>query len=122
MVKKILVVVLMLFAGNMGWANAQAVHSTSRFDIRDRVEYQRNRINEGLADKTITQAHARYCLATLSTVENRLKHETVQAMTQKEYETYNQCLDANSAYIHESKQAFYYHDPLFSMVMAEFKI
>jgi hypothetical protein len=120
MLKRIGMVALMLFAGNLGWANAQAVHSTPRFDIRDRVQYQRAQIKEELADKTMTPAHARYCLATLTVVENRMKHENVQAMTQKEYDAYNQCLDANSAYIHESKQAFYYHDPIFSMVMAEF--
>lgn len=119
---KILVVALVLFAGNMGRANAQAVHSTPRFDIRDRIQYQKDKINEGLADKTVTPAHARYCLATLAVVENRLKYKNIKAMTQKEYEAYNQCLDTNSVYIHESKQAFYYHDPIFSMVLAEFKI
>ena len=78
MVKKILVVAFMLFAGNMGWANAQnAVHATPRFDIRDRIQFQKDRIQEGLADKTITPGHARYCLATLSVVENHLNHESV---------------------------------------------
>jgi hypothetical protein len=127
MVKKILVVAFMLFAGNMGWANAQnAVHATPRFDIRDRIQFQKDRIQEGLADKTITPGHARYCLATLSVVENHLNHESVsnpKAMTQKEYDAYNQCLDANSAYLHESKQAFYYHDAtIYSMVKTAFNI
>jgi hypothetical protein len=127
MVTKILAAVFMLFAGNMGWAQAQnAVHAAPRYDIRDRIQYQKDRINEGLADQTITPAHARYCLATLAVVENFLNHAGISngmAMTQKEYSACNHTLDANSAYIHESKQAFYYHEAtLYSLVKTAFNI
>ncbi len=126
--KNTLLMVVVLFAGNMGWGLAQntaaVVHQMPRFDIKDRVQYQRERIEEGLADKTITADHARYCLANLIVVENHLNNENmnVNAMSQKEYDAYNHCLDANSAFIHESKQAFYYHDRTYSLLAAEFKI
>jgi hypothetical protein len=127
MMKKILMAAVILFAGNMGWAQAQnAAHSTPRYDIRDRIQYQKDRVQEGLTDHTITPAHARYCLATLEVVENHLnnaKVASVNAMTQKEYNAYNHTLDANSAYIHESKQAFYYHEAtLYSLVKTAFNI
>jgi hypothetical protein len=117
MIKNTLLIAVMLLAGNTGWGLAQntmvAAHKIPRFDIQDRIQYQRERVKEGLADKTITADHARYCLADLMVVENHLKHENlknVNAMPQKEYGAYNKCLDANSAFIHESKQAFFYYD------------
>lgn len=127
MVTKILAATFIFFVGNMGWAQARnAVHAAPRYDIRDRIQYQKDRIHEGLADNTITPDHARYCLATLTVVESYLNHavvSNVMKMTRKEYDAYNQCLDANSAYIHESKQAFYYHDAtLYSLVKTAFNI
>jgi hypothetical protein len=127
MVTKIWVAAFIFFAGNRGWAQTwNVVHATPRYDIRDRIQYQKDRIQEGLADKTITLVHARYCLATLEVVENHLnnaKVASVNAMTQKEYNAYNHTLDANSSYIHESKQAFYYHEAtLFSLVKTAFNI
>ncbi len=128
MIKKTLLMVVMLFVGNVGWGLAEntiaAVHKVPRFDIQDRIQYQRERVKEGLADKTITADHARYCLADLKVVENHLNNEnvSVNVMSQKEYDAYNHCLDANSAFIHESKQAFYYHDCTYSLLAAEFKI
>jgi hypothetical protein len=117
MIKNTLLMAVMLFAVNAGWSFAQATtvaaHKMPRFNILDRIQYQRERVKEGLVDKTITADHARYCLADLNVVENHLKHENLKnanAMSQKEYDAYNKCLDANSAFIHESKQAFFYYD------------
>ena len=129
MIKNTLLMVVMLFAGNMGLGLAQdttvAAHKMPRFEIQDRVQYQREQVKKGLADKTITLDHADYCLATLKVVENRLNSQNIKvsAMSQKAYDAYNRCLDANSAFIHESKQAFYYYDDhTYGFLAAEFKI
>lgn len=125
--KKILMAAVILLAGNMGWAQAQsAEHSMPRYDIRDRIQYQKDRIKEGLADRTLSPDHARYCLATLKVVENYLNHKSVangMTMTQKEYKACNFTLDANSAYIHESKRVYYYHESnLMNLVKTAFNI
>lgn len=116
-IKKILLTVSVFFAGCLGWTFAQDVQASVEKSheriagLQDRIEWQRDRIHKGLADKTISWDQAGDFLGLLDAVEKRIKAAVFadgsKTLAQEEYEAYNTYLDANSVLLHEAKKTYH---------------
>ncbi len=91
------------------------------FELRDRIQNQRDRINRGVDDNTITMEVATTFRGVLESVEKQMKidyksngSEKLMKLTRDQFITLNTLLDSNSKTIHEMKQTFYYYDPYFN--------
>jgi hypothetical protein len=129
MLKKALLIGAVLAAGSMGFVSAQdaalavakpvAAKKLSYMRIvylKDRIQYQRDRINQALTNRTLTAPQVETCRALLDSVENQMKaeHEAnggKKTMSKASYEGYNASLDRNSGFINEQKQYLYYYGP-----------
>lgn len=128
MIKKALLVVSVFAMGSMGlvWAQDGAPPSGRMSNkevghvrivtLKDRIQSQRQRIAEGLANKTLTEDQAGTCSVILDSIETQMKAEREangpkKIMTSDNYDGYNTRLDTNSSIIHEQKQFFYYYGP-----------
>jgi regulator of replication initiation timing len=129
--KKVLLVLALCAAGGAGFAFAQntkpagtvakqaAVKKVARsriIKLNDRIKNQRERIDQGLTENTLTMAQAKACRDVLSSVDDKMKAEhkangTKKTMKKEQYDAYNSSLDANSQCINEDKQYFYYYGP-----------
>lgn len=91
------------------------------FELRDRIANQRDRIDEGLFNNTLTGDQASACRKILKSVEKKMKadyksngsNDKKMRLTKEQYLAFNTTLDSNSAVIHEEKQNFYYYDPYY---------
>jgi hypothetical protein len=117
MIKKILLMGSILFSGLMGFASAQNVTLTSshvtaypRFELKDRIRSQRERISQDLKDHTITADNARVCLAVLNVVDRWVDREAAltgsNRMTEQKFRAGHKTLDMNSKIIHEPSRAY----------------
>jgi hypothetical protein len=84
------------------------------FELKERIANQSERITEGLNDNTLTADQAAACRDVLTTLQNQMKSD-YQAdgsrnMTREQYDAYNTSLDANSVFLREEKQPYYYYD------------
>jgi hypothetical protein len=131
MTRKILLVVTTFIALGMGCLSAQnatpvaqkaprvSVKKTAHqriVKLKDRIKNQRERIAQGLKDNTLTADQAQAGRDVLNSVESQMKEEhkangTKKTISKDTYEAYNTSLDANSAFINEGKQYFYYYGP-----------
>jgi hypothetical protein len=123
MIKKSLLLVSVFLAGSAGWVWAQNAMPVSAgdqplhmriFELKGRIKAQRDRIAEGLKDNTITKSRAEDCLNVLDGVENDIKAESAangpnRFMRREKYDSYNQRLDMNSAFVREHRQYYYYY-------------
>jgi hypothetical protein len=89
-------------------ASSHQVTAYPRFELKDRIRSQRERISQDLKDHTITADNARVCLAVLKVVDRWVNREAAlngsKLMTEKKYEAGNKTLDMNSKMIHELPQ------------------
>jgi hypothetical protein len=126
--KKLALLFLTLWAvGAMGLVFAQEQLVTSMeekhpmiFELKDRIQNQRERIAQGLLNNTLTSDQATACRSVLHSVENQMETDYQANGSQKslelnreQYMALNTMLDSNSTRIHEMKQYFYYYDPYF---------
>jgi hypothetical protein len=126
MVKTVLLAAVFFAAGAMGLVFAQDTAPVSSHvpakkvahlrivKLIDRIDNQRERIDRGLADKTISAEQAQVCRGVLDSVISQMKAEqkangAKKTMSRDQYVAYNAALDANSASINEEKQYFYYY-------------
>jgi hypothetical protein len=128
MIKNVLLAAVVFAAGGMGLVFAQdtapvnshvAAKKVAHLRIVrliDRIENQRERIDQGLANKTLTADQAQAARGVLDSVISQMKAEqkangAKKIMSLDKYAAYNASLDANSAAINEEKQYFYYYGP-----------
>ena len=91
------------------------------FELRDRIQNQRDRIDEGLYTNTLSAAQASASLGVLKSVEKKMKadykangsNNKKMRLTKEQYVVFNHTLDTNSIVIHEGKQFFYYYGPYY---------
>lgn len=91
------------------------------FELRDRIANQRDRIDEGLFNNTLTGDQASACRKVLKSVEKKMKSDyksngstdKKMRLTKEQYLAFNTMLDSNSAVIREEKQDFYYYGPYY---------
>jgi hypothetical protein len=87
------------------------------FELKQRIQSQRERIDQGLTANSLTGDEAKGCRDVLASVENQMKTDYKangsKTMTREQYAGYNATLDTNSAVIHEEKQYFYYYGPYY---------
>jgi hypothetical protein len=86
------------------------------FMLKDRIKNQRERIDKGLAENTLTADEAKGDRDVIDDVAGRIKAEAKangakKTMSKDQYEAYNASLDANSAKIREERQFYYYYGP-----------
>ena len=88
--------------------------SSRSFGYKTRISAQRDRIQQDLGTNALTTDQANSCDEVLNSVENQMKldysQNGSQQLTREQYTSLNATLDANSTYIQESKQYFYYYD------------
>jgi hypothetical protein len=88
--------------------------SPRSFELKTRISGQRDRIQQDLGTNALTTDQANSCDEVLNSVENQMKldysQNGSQQLTREQYTSLNATLDANSTYIQESKQYFYYYD------------
>jgi hypothetical protein len=129
MMKKTLLIAAVFAAGSMGFVRAQdtapavtqpiAAKKLSHMRIvylKDLIQNQRDRIEQGLTNRTLTAPQVETCRALLDNVENQMKaeHEAnggKKTMSKASYESYNASLDRNSGFINEQKRYLYYYGP-----------
>jgi hypothetical protein len=79
------------------------------FEVKDRIKNQRSRIDAGLKDKTLTDDQAKGCRDVLKSVMTQMKADYKtngsKKLTEEQTAALNKLLDANSAILHEEKQA-----------------
>jgi hypothetical protein len=90
------------------------------FELRDRIQHQKDRIDQGVKDKTITVDQAANCREVLSSLEGKMKADykangpkKQMRLTKEQYAAFNIKLDTNSIVIHEGKLFFYYYGPYY---------
>jgi hypothetical protein len=91
------------------------------FELRDRIANQRDRIDEGLYNNTLTGGQVSACRKVLTSVEKKMKadyksngsNDKKMRLTKEQYLAFNTTLDSNSTVIHEEKQSFYYYGPYY---------
>jgi hypothetical protein len=88
------------------------------FELNARIKSQRDRINQGVDENTLTKDQASTCREVLNSVEKQMKADYAtngskksMTLTKDQYTAFNTSLDANSNFIHEEKQYFYYYGP-----------
>src|SRR5665213_106543 len=84
------------------------------FELKDRLEGQRARIQQDLDANTLTGDQAKNCDGVLDSVGNQIKSDFTangsHQLTRDQYTGLNAMLDANSTLIQESKQYYYYYN------------
>jgi hypothetical protein len=121
-IKKALLLASVVLAGGVGLARAQdavLVHGDQPdhpkiFELKERIQSQRDRITQALKDNTISEKHAQDCRNVLDGVENDIKAESAangphRFMRMDRFVAYNGRLDVNSAFLQEQKQTYYYY-------------
>jgi len=90
------------------------------YELRDRIQHQRDRIDQEARDRTMTVDQAANCREVLTSVEKQMKTDFKANGTQKkmrltkeQYVAFNNKLDTNSIVIHEGKLFFYYYGPYY---------
>ncbi len=87
------------------------------FELKERIQGQRERIDKELTANTLTEDQAKGCRDVLASVENQIKMDYKangsMKMTKEQYLAYNATLDVNSSIIHEGKQYYYYYGPYY---------
>jgi hypothetical protein len=98
------------------------------FELRDRIQNQRERINRGVIDGSITKEVATSFLGVLDQVREKMKAdyktngaEKSMKLRRDQYMALNGMLDSNSKILHEMKQVFYYYDPYFDNAYGEYQ-
>lgn len=123
--KKIGLLVAGFVAGSLGLAFAQSTPADSGavtpsvstkmeahpriYEVRDRMKNQRERIEAGLKDQTLTKAQAKACRDVLKSVVGQMradyKTNGSKKLTEDQTADLNKLLDANSDILHEEKAA-----------------
>jgi hypothetical protein len=89
--------------------SAQEEQHPRVFEVKDRIADQRERIDNGLKDKTLTDDQAKACRDVVDSVETQMKADYQtngsEKLTADQTAALNKLLDANSAILHEEKQA-----------------
>src|SRR5665213_445627 len=84
------------------------------YELKERIKNQRERIQQGLTNNTLTNDQAKNCGTALKSVENQMtadfKTNGSDKLTLDQFTAFNTSLDSNSAFIQENKQYFYYYD------------
>lgn len=87
------------------------------FGLKERIQNQRARIDQGLKDGTLTQDQAKEGRALVHSVESKMKADYAangsKNMTRDQYNLYNSTLDTNSSILHEQKHSYYYYSPYY---------
>jgi hypothetical protein len=104
---------------NTGISEAEKDHPMI-FELRDRIQHQRERVDQGVKDRTITVDQAANCREVLRTLEGKMKadykangSQQRMKLTKEQYLAFNTKLDTNSIVIHEGKLFFYYYGPYY---------
>ena len=88
------------------------------FELKKRITSQRERIDEGLTNNTLTKDEAKGDREVLKSVEKQMKADYKangsKTMTRAQYDSYNISLDANSIVLREQKHSFYYYGPYYN--------
>jgi hypothetical protein len=86
------------------------------YELNARIKNQRDRIDQGVRENSLTGDQASACRAILDSVEKQMKTDYAangskkeMVLTKEQYTTFNNSLDSNSSLIHEEKQYFYYY-------------
>ncbi len=123
--KKTSLLVAAFFAGTLGLAGAQNTPTVSGtttpsvpakmeahpriFEVKDRVKNQRERIEQGLKNKTLTDAQAKACRDVLKSVKTQMeadyKTNGSKKLTEDQTTVLNKLLNVNSDILHEEKAA-----------------
>ena len=88
------------------------------FELKERIENQTERIDQGLNDGTLMADQAASCRDILTTLQKQMKADYQangsKTMTRAQYDAYNTSLDANSTILREEKSSYYYYGPYYN--------
>jgi hypothetical protein len=84
------------------------------YELKERIKNQRERIQTGLTNNTLTSDQAKNCGMALKSAEDQMtadfKTNGSDKLTKDQFTALNASLDSNSTFIQENKQYFYYYD------------
>src|SRR5665213_159621 len=84
------------------------------YELKERIKNQRERIQQGLTNNTLTGDQAKNCGMDLKSIEDQMtadfKTNGSNKLTKDQFTAFNASLDSNSTFIQENKQYFYYYD------------